>query len=384
MAKETKVYRLRKAKDHKTSPITDEGVLVLRPGKLILQTIKDLGMTQPQLGQRLGKTAKMVNHLISGHTNLTVQTAIELQTVLGIEASVWIKLEMYFRARLTEDGHREQFAKSKKWLLQQPLDKLKETGILKSKKPDAKMIQECLQFYGVVSPQQWESVYIDKFIAARFRSKESYRKDLGNIAAWLRFGELRLQKLKCPVYDNTKFKKSLARIKSIAQGNATDFALQVSNICVESGVVVSYLAFSEEAPVNGAARWINGRPIIQITNGCKTYDHFWHTFFHLVAHILLHSRKEVFLEECKYFDTGKKHEDEANSWAGHELLPKPLIKRFAYPVTDEKIRRLGRRFKIDPGIMVTTLQNLDLIPKSVENIFKRNIYWDDVIKSTKT
>jgi HTH-type transcriptional regulator/antitoxin HigA len=45
--------------------------------------------------------------------------------------------------------------------------------------------------------------------------------------------------------------------------------------------------------------WLTpNKPLIQLSLCGKTNDRFWFTFFHEVAHILLHSKEEIFLDEC--------------------------------------------------------------------------------------
>jgi Zn-dependent peptidase ImmA (M78 family) len=325
----------------------------------------------------------MIHHLTTGHTFLTVQTAMELQTVLGIDAMVLIKQEMHFRARSTEEEQTELFAECKKWLLHQPSDELRRLGYLKSQRFGIKMINECLAFYGVVSPLEWEAAYVNKFAAPRFRKNKHHQGPLASLAAWIRIAELTQQKLKLPPYNREAFRASLRQIQSIAHEHQKDFAARIADLCRIAGVAVIYSAGHSKVPVSGAARWFGGRPLIQITDGCKTYDHFWFTFFHAAGHILLHSTKDFFLEECPYQDDDRKKETEANEFAARRLVSKPLFKSLSHPVTVEQIELLANRYEMDPGIVTATLQNLDLVPKTFENRFKKEIYWDYVIKSTE-
>ena len=45
-------------------------------------------------------------------------------------------------------------------------------------------------------------------------------------------------------------------------------------------------------------------------------DHFWFTFFHEAAHLLLHSRKTVFLDGNGYGSAGPKEEEEGEHLGG--------------------------------------------------------------------
>ncbi|MFM7675225.1 MAG: ImmA/IrrE family metallo-endopeptidase, partial [Synechococcus sp.] len=54
----------------------------------------------------------------------------------------------------------------------------------------------------------------------------------------------------------------------------------------------------------------------------KTNDRFWFTFFHEVAHILLHDKHEIFLDACDSKDKlDSKQDQEADDWARDFLIP---------------------------------------------------------------
>lgn len=48
--------------------------------------------------------------------------------------------------------------------------------------------------------------------------------------------------------------------------------------------------------------WLDDTPFIQLTGRFKRNDVFWFTFFHEAGHILLHGKKDVFLENIEYAD----------------------------------------------------------------------------------
>ncbi|VAW51008.1 Antitoxin HigA / unknown domain [hydrothermal vent metagenome] len=65
---------------------------------------------------------------------------------------------------------------------------------------------------------------------------------------------------------------------------------------------------------SGATRWISAnKVVIQISLRYKTDDHLWFIFFHEAGHILLHGKKELFLEGTNGLD--EKKENEANVFA---------------------------------------------------------------------
>lgn len=60
-----------------------------------------------------------------------------------------------------------------------------------------------------------------------------------------------------------------------------------------------------------------------MTDKQKRNDVFWFSFFHEIGHILLHGKKDIFLEDkAMTFDNLKK-EQEADHFASNILLPYP-------------------------------------------------------------
>jgi HTH-type transcriptional regulator/antitoxin HigA len=68
----------------------------------------------------------------------------------------------------------------------------------------------------------------------------------------------------------------------------------------------------------GSARWLDAdHAIIQMSLRMKSNDHFWWTFFHEAAHILLH-RGRNFADDQNGVGDGL--EDEADRWAEEMLV----------------------------------------------------------------
>jgi HTH-type transcriptional regulator/antitoxin HigA len=299
---------------------------------------------------------------------------------LGIQAQFWLNREALYREKLARIEQEEFLEQCKEWLQQQPVKELKSLGYIKTEKAGPEMVNECLQFYGVVSPNQWESIYINDYATTNFRKSSAHATALGSMAAWLRIGELELQKIKIPEFSKENFKKSLELIRTIIKEHPEDFAIKLKDICFEAGVAIIYSMNMPKAPISGAARWIGGQPLIQMTDRYKTNDHFWFTFFHEAAHILLHGKKDVFIEDFEGVENNQAKEDEANEYAGNMLLPKSSIENLPDKITEMDIRKLAKQYNTHPAIVVGRLQKLDLVPRTFGNQFKMTVNLDYVMK----
>jgi len=84
------------------------------PGETLRETLESLNMSPAELAERCGRPAKIIYEIMTGKAAITAETALQLERVLGIPASFWIKLESNYQetsARLkNEQNPREQVA----------------------------------------------------------------------------------------------------------------------------------------------------------------------------------------------------------------------------------------------------------------------------------
>jgi Zn-dependent peptidase ImmA (M78 family) len=68
-------------------------------------------------------------------------------------------------------------------------------------------------------------------------------------------------------------------------------------------------------PIIASTRWLNNAPIIQLAENFYENQQFLKAFFHAAGHILLHGKKEIFLEHIELKIQDKEKEKEANEFA---------------------------------------------------------------------
>jgi len=67
--------------------------------------------------------------------------------------------------------------------------------------------------------------------------------------------------------------------------------------------------------VKGCTRYLYGVPCIQLAKDFVDDTEFWHTLFHEIGHILLHGKKDIFMENVNYGDKNPEKEREADQFA---------------------------------------------------------------------
>ena len=332
------------------------------PGDTILDLIEERGWTQVDLASRLGFSHKHVNQLIKGKVPLTEEAALRLGQVLGVGAGFWLTREARYRERTVRLESTCRHAAWVPWLDELPVRELMNAGALPKRRIDARsrpsLVDECLRFFGVASPDEWRTHYLG--MECTFRRSRAEQSDVGAISAWLRLGEREAEKQDGPSYDRTGIQAALDKIRELTVESPEVFEPRVRALLRQSGVGFVLVPAIPHAHVSGVARWLRPRyPLIQLSLYGKTNDRFWFTFFHEAAHLLLHAgdKKSVWLDDATSKPAADRAEEEANAWAADQLIPPQSASELAGLHTKASVKAFARRIGIHPGIVVGRLQH---------------------------
>jgi HTH-type transcriptional regulator/antitoxin HigA len=342
------------------------------PGDTILDIIEERGWSQAELAQRLGYSPKHINQLIKGKVPLSEDAALRLERVLGSSVGFWLAREARYRERLARLEATEKYAGWVDWLASLPLREMMAAGAIAKRRVDARarpgLVEDCLRFFGVASPDEWHAHYGD--MQASFRRSREEQSDTGAISAWLRMGEQVAEKLDGPKYDRGRFEEVLQEIRTLTVQAPEDFQPRLHQLFHKAGVAFVILPAIPKAHVSGVARWLNPhRPLIQLSLYGKTNDKFWFTLFHEAAHVLLHAKEKrsVFLDDPSRLANPSEEEREANAWAGDFLIPPDYVNALADLNSKAKVRTFAQELGIHPGIVVGRLQHDGFIDPSWMN-----------------
>lgn len=346
---------------------------VLPPGETILEAAEERGWTQSELAQRLGYSEKHISQLINGKVPITLDAAQRLERVLGSTLDFWLSLEANYRKHLARLNAERCYSDWIDWLDELPLKDLMASGVIEKCRLVAKnkpqLVQACLKFFGVASPDEWRSHYGGMELA--FRRSRAEQCDVGAISAWLRLGEIRAEELirqNIPKYNKAAFQQALHTIRGMTCFPPQEFEPQMHELLYEAGVLLVMVPAIRRAHVSGVARWLGpSRPLIQLSLYGKTNDKFWFTFFHEAAHILLHAnskeeKRSIFLDDPNAVHADDPREHEANQWAANMLIPKEYTDRLPTLTSEAAICAFAKEINVHPGIVVGRLQHDKILP----------------------
>ncbi|HUT02396.1 MAG TPA: HigA family addiction module antitoxin [bacterium] len=353
----------------------------VHPGKILKEHLSARNMKQSDLARLCGLSAKHISQIISGNAPVTPETAIQLERVLGMSANIWNNLDADYRLHIAKEEERKRLSAAVQWLKQFPVRELKKGGFLPKSRDTVDIARGLLSFLGVGSFENWEASY--NILAVSCRQSPAFKSSKESVAAWLRIGELMAENISTQSYDRDTFEESLRAIRALTRELPSVFEPRMRELCRQSGVALVFVAELPGTHLSGATRWLNRNKALIIQSlRYKKDDHFWFTFFHEAAHILLHgkNRKSLFIDDTKMDSSDK--EDEANHFAANALIPEAKYLSFVSKgrFYEEHIVAFARQLGIAPGIVVGRLQYDRKIKPSWQNKLKRSF---ELVESTR-
>ena len=304
---------------------------------------------------------KIINEIIHGKAPITFDTAKQLERVIGGSASFWNNRERIYRERLAELRDREQLQQQAEWLKRLPLKALTARGFIRASVSLTEQIEDALKFYALASVEAWEKLWMESRSVASFRTSPTFTKSPEAVSAWLRAGQLSALERELGPYDRETFKAALQAIRGLSNQPIGSVWNRMVELCTEAGVALVFVPEFPKTRASGAAPWLKSEnPCILMSGRYKADDHFWFTFFHEAGHILLHGKREAFVDGEPSDD---EREREADRFAGDLLIPPKSyreiksLSRLTSPVINDFANRIG----VTPGIVVGRLQHDGII-----------------------
>lgn len=188
--------------------------------------------------------------------------------------------------------------------------------------------------------------------AALYRKQNGMEPDPINLYGWLRRGELDFSKMTLPDYDEEALKNWIDSRKWESHLTDADYFKRLPAVLSEFGVGLSLVPHLKKT-VYGAIRWLDGHPLIEISDRNHDLASCWFTLFHEFGHAILH-RNEVVLEGNinEQSATTDKKERAANKFANGYLfngdeLRKSVFNRLRAGI-DMTANGLASEFGVNP------------------------------------
>lgn len=349
------------------------------PGDTIRDILDDMDLPMAEFSSRMEKPLEWIEKLVTGHSEINHEISERLESVLGASSAFWMNREAQYREDFARLESEVSTMSEDEWLRLLPLKDMNDFGWLEAiSNSSDKIVNSCLQFFDIPDVETWHRKYNDVLGTAAFRTSPTFDSKTGADAAWLRQGEIASESIDCKAWNAKRFEKQLSVIRALTKKkNPSIFIPDLQKLCAKCGVAVVIVRGPKGCRASGATRFISpNKALILLSFRYLSDDHFWFTFFHEAAHLLLHGKKALFLEGPNMITT--KEEEEANEHANVTLIPtefQPELR--ALRAEYKKVLKFARRVGISPGIVVGQLQHLGLIKHNQLNKLKRRFEWSD-------
>jgi HTH-type transcriptional regulator/antitoxin HigA len=357
--------------------IKNNAPILILPGETLIDLLAERGMTQAELAERMGRPLKTINEIVKGKTSITPETAIQLERVFSVPASFWMNLESNYQVALARYNFEKKLKEEYRIAEKYPYKEMMKLGWIPYAQDAKQIVQSLLNFFGVTSLKNIIEKNIFDGAQYRISAKKDYSSEA--ITAWLRKGTLEAQKINTSDFDEKKLRDSIPAIKKLMFSHPNEFMPQLTEILADCGVALIILKSLKNVPVNGVTRWLSPKKaLIQMSSRGKYADIFWFSLFHELGHLILHRKKDV------YIDPGagkvdKELEDQANKFAAECLIPgseyNSFASQFKISADIRSLKALAKKYGVTSGIVVGRLQNDQIIGHDQLNSLRDKYEW---------
>jgi addiction module HigA family antidote len=265
------------------------------PGWLLEAELEALGISKGEFARRCGCSAREIKKIIAGEAPIGPQMAIQIARISGGGPDIWLRMESNYRlrsAQLAEMATSPQYAE---WVKRFPTAELAARDAIDEPESVGNTAAQLLAFFGFATLDEWRAEHATAKNAYRYST--AFDGDEAVLATWLQFGEIEAVYTKCPDYDEAVFMQSLHKIRSLTAAGTDDCLPEAQRLCQQSGVILAFVEPLAQLDISGAAWWFSlTKAVIQLDPRHETDELLWASFFHGAAHILLDSKRDIFID----------------------------------------------------------------------------------------
>ncbi|MDD3562292.1 MAG: HigA family addiction module antitoxin [Candidatus Cloacimonetes bacterium] len=317
------------------------------PGDSLREAIEYLGMSQVEFAQRMGITEQTLVRILNGEQKISYETASSLELVTGTASEFWINLEAQYQKQLQIEEQQKSKEALAAWLKQIPIASLCKLGYIKIHEDVVLQARELLSFFRTSSVETFDKD-VERIMAAA-RSSAAYGTSAVLAATYIYMGKKDAEGLQVAPYNKARFRAVLKEVKNMTQNPPKDFDIKLQELFASAGVALVYVPLIKGVHFNAVCKWLSpDRAMIVASNKGKAEDIFWFSLFHEAAHILLHSKKQIFISDSSPENPKEK---EADEFAANFLIPSRHNRRIIAVSSEEELKELAKEFGVSVGIV---------------------------------
>ena len=332
------------------------------PGATIREQLNDRGMSQKEFAARMDMSEKHISNLINGDVQLTPETALRLEMVLGVPAKFWNNLEAIYREKIIKveaekamDADAE-LAKQFPYCEMAKFGWVQETGKIKEK------VVNLRKYFEVVELSLLGNEQITRIACRRLAITQ--KSDLA-LMAWAQEAKIKAREIQTAPINISKLIDSVPEIRKMTVLEPQVFCPMIKESLATCGVALVFLPHLKGSFLQGASFLDGSKIVVGLTARGRDADKFWFSLFHELAHIILGHVGQL---------NGTSAEDEktADTWSRDTLIAGSAFVQFRKKgdYSERNVIYFAKEQGIAPGIVVGRMQMEGMIEYSMLNNLK--------------
>ena len=329
------------------------------PGEMILDDMKELGITQAVMSKRTGIPKSVLCDIIKGRRNINAESAILIADVLGYDPEILMRAQNNYdldKARISERIRRQQRANATWDVLKNfiSVEFFRKAKILKGNVADD--VDAIFNIFGVDSVDGIIDLNAKEAACACYRKSEVLTTDPKELFSWKYYCFYLAKSISVESqFDKERCGGMTDRLNAIIRSNS-DTVNAVRHALADYGVKFMIVPKYGKMPVDGFVFWNDDNPTLVMTLRKKSIDNFAFTLLHEIGHIMLHLEKGGFAD-IDIENSVSERESEANAFAQDSMLPSSvwndfLRKKMSPYKIMRPIKEIADSYGINPQVLV--------------------------------
>ena len=332
------------------------------PGATIKEQLNDRGMSQKEFAARMNMSEKHISKLINGEVQLTPETAVRLEMVLGVPAGFWNKLEAIYREKIIKAEAENAMDADAEMVKQFPYTEMAKYGWVPETRDVKERVVNLRKYFEVVELSLLKNEQITRIACRRLAITE--KSDLA-LMAWAQEAKIKARSIQTAPINIKGLISAMPEIRRMTVLEPSEFCPQIKKTLADYGIALVFLPHLKGSFLQGASFMDGNKIVVGLTARGKDADRFWFSLFHELAHIVLG-------HVGKYNGTSEDDEKAADKWSGDTLIPHDDFEAFRgkRDFSEGSVLQFAKTQGIAPGIVVGRMQLERLIKYSMLNNLK--------------
>ena len=332
------------------------------PGATIKEQLNDRRMSQKEFAARMDMSEKHISKLINGEVQLTPETAVKLEMVLGVPAKFWNNLEAIYREKIIKAEAENTMEIDKEMAKKFPYREMVKFGWVPDTGESNEKVVNLRKYFEVVELSLLGNEQITRIACRRLAITK--KSDLA-LMAWAQEAKIRARDIQTDTINIKGLTLAVSDIRKMTVLKPKEFCPKIKKYLADCGIALVFLPHLKGSFLQGVSFMDGNKIVVGLTARGKDADKFWFSLFHELAHIVLGHVGQP-------NGTSEDDEREADKWSGDILIASKDFEDFRRnrDYSERSVLKFAKNQGIAPGIIIGRMQLEGMIKYSMLNNLK--------------